>query len=66
MSKKAPFGSTRGPVSVANYACGRHKNCRYSAHQGTFNLLATRAIAVGDAITASYSTNVPMTCHGCA
>ena len=67
LSAKAPFGSTRGPVSLVNYACTkRHRNTRYSTHgHGSFNLVATRNIAAGEAIVANYTTNVQMTCFGC-
>lgn len=67
LSTSTPFGTTRGPISLVNFACSKrhHRNTRFSTHEGTINLVATRAIAPGDEITANYSTHVGMSCPGC-
>ena len=59
------YGTTRGPVSLANFACTRHRNTRWSTYRGTLNLVATKPIALGDAILVNYSTHKAMTCFGC-
>ena len=60
------YGTTRGPVSLANFACAkRHRNTKFSTYRGTVNLVATKKIQPGDEITANYSTHVEMICAAC-